>query len=135
MGTDRMCRVNGEFKEDSLIILRADDPKSRILNGSAETYARIVEIDREANTVKLDAYHDYGRECNHIANVNADLSLIEKDYELMTSPEILAFRDGLTDLTSGEHAAYSAETAKTLDVVNEAAEKVEEMLKNKDREL
>lgn len=114
-----ICKPNGEIPED-------------VKNFAI--YARVVSVDREADTVYLDRYMREGR--LHInANKNntpskMPLARVENEgyYQPMNDDEVLKFHNGLAKLMASSYQGRKIDNfdvGTTFEVVNEAAERIE----------
>ena len=129
-----------KFQKDDLIICKPAEQERDDSNRDFEIYARVAEIDRDRDTVRLDCYQKQGR--LHLeSRIKQELPLAELErnefYQPLNEDEILDFRDGLCDLmtsTSFLNNLYSMDVQATFELANEMAEEVDRN-KSADKEM
>ena len=125
-----------KFQKDDLIICKPVEQERDDSNKNFEIYARVAEVDRDRDVVRLDCYQKQGR--LHLENrITKELSLSELErnefYQPLNNDEILDFRDGLCDLlvSSGFcNNLYSMDVQATFELANEMAENIERECKS-----
>lgn len=120
-----------KFQVDDLVICKPAEQERDDSNRDFEIFARVAEVDRDRDTVRLDCYQKQGR--LHLeSRIKQELSLSELEhgefYQPLNNDEVLDFRDGLCDLltsTSFRNNLFSMDVQATFDLANEAAEEIE----------
>jgi hypothetical protein len=118
-----------KFQKDDLIICKPAEQERDDSNKDFEIYARVAEVDRDRDAVRLDCYQKQGR--LHLeSRMKKELSLSEMErnefYQPLNDDEVLDFRDGLCDLlTNKMNYLYSVDVQATFDLANEMAEEIE----------
>ena len=94
------------FQKDDLVICKPEEHKRSESNNPFEIYARVDEVDRDRDKVRLDCYQKQGN--FHLeSRITKLLPLSEMEenelYQPMNEEEIIEFRDNLCKLLSHEH--------------------------------
>lgn len=127
-----------KFEKDDLVICKPAEHERTEGNKPFEIYARVAEVDREKDILRLDCYQRQGR--FHLeSRMKKELSLSEMErnefYQPLNDDEILDFRDGLCDLLMNKtNYLYSMDVQATFELANERAEEIERESKS-DREI
>lgn len=118
------------FQVNDIVICKPADDKRCEENRNFEIYARVVEVNREKDTLRMDCYLKKG-EVHMEKRILQTLPLSEmeqKYYQPMNNEEIIEFRDGLCKwLCNVKHLNYidAPDVQATFDVINPLAERIE----------
>ena len=127
-----------QFQKDDLVICKPAESKHNGSNKNFEIYARVAEVDRESDTLRLDSYLKQGRLHQEKRILQSlPLSEMERDeyYQPMNDSEILEFRDNLCAMLTEAGFANrldAPDVHATFEIANERAEEIEH---HKDAEL
>ena len=124
-----------KFQKDDLVICKPEERSES--NKPFEIYARVAEVDRNRDKVRLDCYQKQGS--FHIEDrITKQLPLSEmeenKFYQPMNEEEIIEFRDNLCKLltsSSFRNNMYAIDVQATFELANEKAEEIERNQKAK----
>lgn len=125
-----------QFEVNDLVICKPEEEKRCKGNQEFEIYARVVEVIREENKIKLDKYQRNGAfSCSSDRYLPLD-ECENKLYQPMNDKEVLLFYTGLEVLDSLPRWKKSAETDNTIECVQEkATEILAQMKKEKDVDI
>ncbi len=126
-----------KYQKDDLIIRKPKEEKINEKNKNHLVYARVVDVDRKADTIVLDRYLKEGRLRLDIEwPPKLPLSRLENEnyYQKMNDDEIMRFRDGLMELNDSWFFDNEYVRA-TFEVVNELAEKIEREMNSDEKDI
>ncbi len=120
-----------QFCVDDLVICKPDEEKRTEDNKDFEIYARVAEVDREADALRLDCYMKQGR-LHMEKRILQALPLVYTEemeyYKPMNDSEILEFRDNVCELLESPNFANrldKPDVMATFEIANEIAEEIE----------
>ena len=125
------------FQKDDLVICKPEEHKRSESNKPFEIYARVDEVDRDRDKVRLDCYQKQGS--FHLeSRITKLLPLSEMEenefYQPMNEEEIIEFRDNLCKLLTSPNFCnnmYVIDVQATFELANEKAEEIERNQKAK----
>lgn len=110
-----------QFEVNDLVICKPEEEKRCKGNQEFEIYARVVEVIREENKIKLDKYQRNGAfSCSSDKYLPLD-ECESKLYQPMNDKEVLLFLNGLEVLETFPRWKKSSETNSTIEIVREKA--------------
>ena len=123
------------FQKDDLVICKPEERSES--NKPFEIYARVAEVDRDRDKVRLDCYQEQGN--FHLeSRITKLLPLSEMEenelYQPMNEEEIIEFRDNLCKLLTSpsfRNNMYVIDVMATFELANEKAEEIERIQKAK----